>query len=86
MVNEVNKRTGNDARLEWPSVKTSGFWMIEKIDKTLFFASINDPDFAQRAGLVRDDFDKYLVSHPGMADDRFDSGDFHEVEGLIWSR
>gem|GEM_PF-6283414 len=36
---------------------------------------------ADEAGLIRDDFDKHPVSHPGMADEGFDGGDFHEGAG-----
>ena len=33
---------------------------------------------ADEPRLIRDHFHKHPVSHPGMADERFDGGDFHE--------
>ena len=35
---------------------------------------------AEEAGLIGDDFDEHPVPHPGVADERFDGGDFH---GLV---
>ncbi len=32
---------------------------------------------AEQPRLIGDDFDEHPVPHPGMADERFDGGDFH---------
>jgi hypothetical protein len=34
---------------------------------------------ANATGLIGDHFDEDPVSHPSMADERFDGGDFHEL-------